>query len=246
MDGKFDWVMLLSVVVALIAIIKLRSVLGRDTGGDARRAEKAAADRRRGTAGDNGKVVSLPRRDVPPAKEGAPTGDVAVADAQQRILVFAGGDNALSQGLLAIYTIDAAFEPNAFLKGARQAYEMIVTAFAEGNRKILKDLLSREVNDEFVAEMVARDKRGEIIDQSFVGINKADIVEAELKNGVAIITVRFVSQLITATRDRTGIVTSGDPQRIREVTDVWTFNRDVSTARARQNLNWRVVATQET
>ena len=93
--------------------------------------------------------------------------------------------------------------------------------------------------------MAGRDKRGELIDQSFVGINKADITEAEVKNGVATITVRFVSQLISATRDRSGIVTGGDPQKIKEVTDVWTFSRDVSNARARQNLNWKLIATQE-
>jgi predicted lipid-binding transport protein (Tim44 family) len=78
-----------------------------------------------------------------------------------------------------------------------------------------------------------------------VGINKADIVDAEMKGGTANVTVRFVSQLISATRDRSGAVTGGDPQKIKEVTDVWTFSRDVSTARARQNLNWKLIATQE-
>jgi predicted lipid-binding transport protein (Tim44 family) len=247
MDGKLDLFTILAIIGALLAVLKLRSVLGKDSeGGEERRAERMNAERRRATGGDNGKVVAMPRRETVAAAEGAPAGgDVAVADAEQRFLSFAGGDAALGRGLFDIFKFDPAFDPATFVKGARQAYEMIVTAFAEGNRKTLKDLLSREVNDEFVAEMVARDKRGELIDQSFVGINKADIVEAEIKNGIANVTVRFVSQLITATRDRTGTVTSGDPQKIREVTDVWTFSRDVSTARARLNLNWRVVATQE-
>ena len=247
MDGKLDLFTILAIIGALLAVLKLRSVLGKDSdGGEERRAERMNAERRRAAGGDSGKVVAMPRRETVAAAEGVPAGgDVAVADAEQRFLSFAGGDAALGRGLFDIFKFDPAFDPAMFVKGARQAYEMIVTAFAEGNRKTLKDLLSREVNDEFVAEMAARDKRGELIDQSFVGINKADIVEAEIKNGVANVTVRFVSQLITATRDRTGTVTSGDPQKIREVTDVWTFSRDVSTARARQNLNWRVVATQE-
>jgi predicted lipid-binding transport protein (Tim44 family) len=242
MDNNFDLITLLSLLVAVVAIWKLRSALGRDDGGDERRAGRAVAPRRTSPVGDPGKVVTVPRRDAPVADA---SGDVAVADAEQRILTFAGGDRTIGQGLLDIYKYDTAFDPAAFVKGSKQAYELIVTAFAEGNRKTLKDLLSREVNDEFVAEMLARDKRGELIDQSFVGINKADIVEADVKSGVAYITVRFVSQLITATRDRTGTVTGGDPQRIREVTDVWTFNRDVSTPRARQSLNWKLVATQE-
>ncbi len=246
MDGKLDMITLLSLVVAVIAVLKLRSVLGKDTGDEARRAERAQAERRRQQAADGGKVVALPRRD---AAAGADTvtasGNVAVADGEQRIRSFAASDATVMGGLLDILKYDAAFDPTVFLGGAKQAYEMIVTAFAEANRKILKDLLSREVFDEFVAELNARDRRGDVIDQSFVGINKADIVDAEMKGGVATVTVRFVSQLISATRDRTGTVTSGDPQKIRDVTDVWTFSRDISSARARQNLNWKLIATQE-
>jgi predicted lipid-binding transport protein (Tim44 family) len=90
-----------------------------------------------------------------------------------------------------------------------------------------------------------RESRGEQIDQSFVGISKADILEAEVSpKGMASITVRFLSQLITATRDRAGNVIDGDTHRIKEVTDIWTFVRDVSTREARRNLNWRLVATQ--
>lgn len=242
-DGKPDLILLGALVIAVIAIIKLYTVLGRETpGDDGRRAERKAAERSAGGAFDP-KVVTMKKRDAAPVADAQ--GDVAVADAEQRIRSFAAGDQAVIQGLLDIYRYDPAFDPNAFIKGGRQAYEMIVTAFAEGNRKMLKDLLAREVYDEFAAEMAARDKRGEIIDQSFVGIGKADIIEAETRNGTANITVRFVSQLISATRDKSGAVTSGDPQKIKEVTDVWTFSRDVATQRARQNLNWRLIATQE-
>jgi predicted lipid-binding transport protein (Tim44 family) len=246
MDGKLDMITLLSLVVAVIAVLKLRSVLGKDTGDETRRAERAAAERKRqGAASEGGKVVTLPRREAATGVDVAPGGNVAVADGEQRIRSLAGADSAVVRGLLDVLKYDAAFDPVAFLGGAKQAYEIIVTAFAEANRKTLRDLLSREVFDEFATELNARDRRGEVIDQSFVGINKADIVDAEMKGGVATITVRFVSQLISATRDRTGTVTSGDPQKIREVTDVWTFSRDVSTARARQNLNWKLIATQE-
>ena len=85
-----------------------------------------------------------------------------------------------------------------------------------------------------------RDSRGEQVDQSFVGINKADIIEADLKDSIANITVKFLSQLISATRDRDGEVISGDPQKVMEVTDIWTFARDVTSA----NPNWRLIATQ--
>ena len=132
----------------------------------------------------------------------------------------------------------------SFVRGARAAYEMIVTAFAEGNRKILKDLLHRDVFEGFTRAITEREGKGEQIDQSFVGINKAEIIESELKSGIANITVRFVSQLISATRDKAGAILSGDPQRIKDVTDIWTFRRDISTAKMRANPNWELVATQ--
>ena len=88
-----------------------------------------------------------------------------------------------------------------------------------------------------------REARNEEIDQSFVGIDSADILEAEVKEGIASVTVRFASQLISATRDAAGEVIDGDPHRIKEVTDIWTFSRDVSTPRAASNPNWKLVAT---
>jgi predicted lipid-binding transport protein (Tim44 family) len=122
---------------------------------------------------------------------------------------------------------------------------MIVTAFAEGNRKILRDLLSSDVFESFSRAIQERESRGEQIDQSFVGINKSDIPEAEVSaKGLASITVRFVSQLITATRDKTGRIIEGDQSRIKEVTDIWTFVRDISTRDALRNLNWKLVGTQ--
>ena len=129
---------------------------------------------------------------------------------------------------------------NHFLQGAKAAYEIIVTAFAEGNRKTLKDLLSPEVYEGFSSAIAERETRGEQIDQSFVGIKTANLVEAEVKGGIAQLTIKFVSELISATRDRAGEVIAGDPKRIREVTDIWTFAREAMS----RNPNWKLVATQ--
>jgi predicted lipid-binding transport protein (Tim44 family) len=242
---KIDLFTLISLIVAVVVVLKLRSVLGRRTGDEEARLERYRAERRQqeasGTASDN--VVSMPRRDRDGAT-GTSGPEVVVADAEERIKGYPGLDAEVRRGLLDIAKLDPAFEPEAFLRGARQAYEMIVTAFAEGNRKILKDLLNRDVYDGFVRAMSERESRGEQVDQSFVGINKADIVESEVKSGIASITVRFVSQLISATRDKAGAILSGDPQRVKEVTDIWTFSRDISTGKARANPNWRLIATQ--
>ena len=250
MDGnKIDIISLISVLVLLFAVFKLRSVLGRRTSDDEERIDRMRAAQRQqeaqaGAARPSDTVINAPRREAERGETPAAAAGASVAEAEERIRSFGGAEQRAVSGLLEILKLDPAFQPEPFLSGARQAYEMIVTAFAEGNRKTLKDLLSREVYDGFGAAITEREGRGEVIDQSFVGINKADIVEAGVKSGVATVTVRFVSQLISATRDKSGAVISGDPQRITEVTDIWTFNRDISTARARSNLNWRLIATQ--
>jgi predicted lipid-binding transport protein (Tim44 family) len=245
MDGKLDLVTLLFLVVAVVAILKLRSVLGRRTGDEEARYQRQAraaqeAQERSAAAAAKDKVVVLPRREREVATAGADD-KAAIADGESRVKTFAAGNTALERPLLEIYRADLSFDPEHFMRGAKQAYEMIVTAFAEGNRKILKDLLSREVYEGFAGAITERESRGEQMDQSFVGINRADVVEAELKNGLAQLTVKFLSQLISATRDRAGRVISGDPQRIKDVTDIWTFAREIGS----RDPNWRLIATQD-
>jgi predicted lipid-binding transport protein (Tim44 family) len=246
MDGRIDLITLISLVVALVVILKLRSVLGRRTEEDDARMERYRAEQRRAAANGAGhdKVVTLPQRDDHQAPVATSDGGLALAEVEERIRTMAGSNREVERGLLAILKADSGFDPEQFLKGAKQAYELIVTAFAEGNRKLLRDLLSRDVFESFQTVIDQRDERGEQIDQSFVGISKAEIIDAEEKDGIASVTVKFVSQLISATRDKAGAVISGDPQSVSEVTDRWTFSRDVSSSRARMNPNWKLVATQ--
>jgi predicted lipid-binding transport protein (Tim44 family) len=117
---------------------------------------------------------------------------------------------------------------------------MIVTAYASGDRRSLKNLLSPEVYEGFEAAIAEREGRGEAVDTRFVSIDTAEIIGAEQRGGVAQITVRFVSQLISATRDRAGTVIDGSPEKVTEVTDVWTFARDVAS----RDPNWKLVATE--
>ena len=61
-----------------------------------------------------------------------------------------------------------------------------------------------------------------------------------MKNRTAYVTVKFVSELISVTRDAEGDVVEGDPKKVREVTDIWTFARDITA----KNPNWKLVATE--
>lgn len=246
MDGRIDLITLISLIVAVVVIIKLRSVLGRRTDEDDARMERYRAEQSRAAAqgAAHDKVVTLPQRGEPQPGPAPGEASLVVAEVEERIRAAAGSNREVERGLRDIFKVDSNFDPEQFLKGAKQAYELIVTAFAEGNRKLLRDLLSREVFDSFQSVIGDREQRGEQIDQSFVGISKAEIIDAEENDGIASVTVKFVSQLISATRDKTGTVIAGDPQTVTEVTDRWTFSRDVSSARARMNPNWKLVATQ--
>ncbi|MGD9806343.1 MAG: Tim44/TimA family putative adaptor protein [Hyphomicrobiaceae bacterium] len=242
MDGQIDIFTLLFLVLAVIIVLRLRSVLGRKSSEDDARVERYKAEQRARAASAQGqdKVVTLPRRDRPETPAETQAGATAAADIEEKVRTIASGNEPLADGLIAVARSDNSFDPEHFLVGARQAYEMIVTAFAEGNRKTLRNLLSKEVFEGFSAALTEREARGEQIDQSFVGINKAEIVEAELKGNTAHVTVRFASELISATRDKGGTVITGDPKRIKEVIDIWTFAREVNS----RDPNWRLVATQ--
>jgi predicted lipid-binding transport protein (Tim44 family) len=228
---------ILFLVIAVAVILRLRSVLGRRTGNERPRYDPfSAQDAAGGAASARDNVVTLPR-----AESRRPVDEEETRRIEdERLKDVAPRDSELALKLTAILRADAAFEPNPFLKGARTAYEMTVAAFAEGNRRLLKQLLSREVYDSFAGAIAERERKGETVEFSFVGINKVEIVDAELNGEMAQITVRFVSELITATHDKNGVVLDGDPKKIREVTDIWTFARDISA----RDPNWRLVATE--
>lgn len=135
---------------------------------------------------------------------------------------------------------DPSFNPKEFVNGARMAYEMIVMAFADGDRNALKGLLSPEVYEGFDAAITERESKGEKVKSTFVGIDKADLVSAEMKDTEATVTMRIVSQMISATYDKGGTLIDGDAESVAEISDVWTFARD---SRSR-DPNWKLVATE--
>lgn len=238
MGETFDIYTLLFLVLAVVIFLRLRNVLGRRTGNERQHYDPySTSDAKANGAGASNQdtVVQLPT-----GHSRQPSEEARKADIEDRLEGYGTSDSALGKGLRAIAESDPNFDPGEFLKGAKQAYEMIVMAFAEGNKRTLRNLLSEEVYDGFVTAINERERRQQQVETSFVGLDKADIVEAELKKRTAQITVRFVSQLITATRDKNAEVIDGDPQRIREVTDVWTFARDISSS----DPNWKLVATE--
>lgn len=226
---SFDFVTFFFFVAAVLIIIQLRSVLGKRTGNERPPFDPySAPDRRQGPAQEDGKIVTLPRR-----QESVETRYLAIDK-------VADPGSPLNEGLRAVKDRDPDFDPASFLAGAKSAYEMIVAAFAEGDRKTLKSLLSPEVYEGFVAAIDEREKKGETVQSSFVGIEKAEIASAAVKGREAQITVHLVSQLISATLNANGEVVEGDPETVSEVKDVWTFARDTMS----RDPNWKLIATE--
>jgi predicted lipid-binding transport protein (Tim44 family) len=218
MDISHSFDIVLFAMVALFLVLRLRSVLGRRTGNEQRRdpfvqRPAAAAD----------KVVTLPPR----------PGVVA------RAPVPAGAGNTTAAGLARIRSADPGFDPDQFLQGARGAFEMIVAAFAEGDKAQLRPLLSDEVYGRFAAAIDERNAAGEILETRILRLKTAEIVGAVLNGRTAQVTVELVSDQINVLRAHDGSIVDGHPENPTEKTDFWTFARDTRSA----DPNWVLVAT---
>ena len=128
---------------------------------------------------------------------------------------------------------------NEFLKGAKIAYETIITDFSDNDNKLIasKPLLSKEIYNQFNDALQERDKRGHYAEITFIGINTADIKEHKKSNSILQVTVDFVSEVITCIRDKEKKIISGDPEKIKKIYDTWVFSRDIKS----NNPNWKLV-----
>ena len=234
MRDVFDIYTIIFLALAVFIFLRLRSVLGQRTGRERPPYDPYAAREAARPAPE--KVVALPNR-TPEAVAPKPAEPVAPGERWKGV---AEAGSALAAGLDAIVAGDANFDHQHFLTGAHAAYEMIVNAFAEGDRRTLKNLLSRDVYDGFEAAITEREKRGETVESRFVSIDNAEITAAELRGRTAQLTVRFQSKLVTATRDKNGNVIDGNAEKVTDITDVWTFARDLSS----RDPNWKLVATE--
>ncbi len=241
MNETFDIYNLFFLVLAGVVFWRLRNALGRRTGN-----ERKPYDPYTSTEGEenpvarndnDGNVITLPNNSkTQKAKTEVQT---TVID-DKAFDAVAPADSALGKTLRKIAAKDETFHPTEFLDGARFAYEMIVMAFAAGDRKSLKSLLNREVYAGFDQAISEREDRGEVLESSFIGIEKANIIDASLRAKKVRLTVKFLSELITSTRDLDGKIIDGDPKKVTEVTDIWTFERDISAS----DPNWKLVSTE--
>ena len=134
------------------------------------------------------------------------------------------------------------FDENAqkeFLKGAKIAYETIITDFSDDDNKLIKSkpLLSKKIQDQFNQALTERNNKGHFAEITFIGVNSADIKEHKKVNNFLQVTVDFVGEVITCIRDKDKKIISGDPEKIKKIYDTWVFSRDMRS----NNPNWQLV-----
>lgn len=206
-------------------LLKLRNVLGERTGFE-KPDQPTPPDNGAGAAQDQ-VVTPFPNRDR--------------ARDDSDIFAYAEPDTPLGEGLKKIKAHEPSFNTHEFMDGAKSAYEMLLTAFEAGDKASLRPYLSAEVFTAFSDAIDDRSSRGLSVDMRFVGFRSAEPVEAivDEKTQEAEVSVRFVAEIVTATRNAQGEIVEGDPAAVRKITDVWTFSRTLG----RSDPNWILAAT---
>jgi predicted lipid-binding transport protein (Tim44 family) len=223
MSEGFQYIdILFFAMVAAFIALRLRSVLGRRTGHERRRTGGFGPPRPNGAA-DN--VVALPDRPSAQAEADAVFADVS--------------DGSVKSALTQIRMADRKFDLQQFLAGARAAFEMIVEAYAAGDKATLRPLLADDVYRGFEGAIDQRQAAGQTLETQLTGVPAVEVVGAGMNGNLARVTVRFKSEQINVVKDAEGKIVEGDPQTAVEVIDLWTFERDTASP----DPNWTLVET---
>jgi predicted lipid-binding transport protein (Tim44 family) len=221
---------ILFAAIAAFFVLRLRGVLGKRTGHDKRRADPFGP--REKTEDEDDKVISLPDRSKSAGAEETAEEDAEAAEAEVAA-------TPLAAGLRQVKRADKSFDENGFVDGARTAFEWVIEAFARGDAKTLRPLLSNDVYDDFSGAIEERENAGQVLETTLVGITEAEIIEAELQGRTAFVTIKFVSEQVNVVRDSDGEVVEGDSNHVTKITDIWTFARNTRS----RDPDWTLVAT---
>ncbi|WP_455476495.1 Tim44/TimA family putative adaptor protein [Bartonella sp. B17] len=227
---EFDVVLVVALIIMVAVFVQLRNVLGKRIGFEKPPFDPYSGSSKKQTETEtDDSVVSFPHQ------ANSQKSDFSEIDA------ISPEGSVLNEGLRAICQSDPHFSPKFFIKGAQVAYEMIVTAFAKGDRVQLKRLLSQGVFESFCSAIEQREKNGERVEFTFVGVNNIEFVAAKMQEKEEFLTVRIVSEMISVTYNKQEERIDGDPDTIVEIRDVWTFVRNSLSP----DPNWKLFATED-
>ena len=216
-------------MIAAFLILRLRSVLGRHR--DSSRSEGVfGAERRPPSQEDEPTMVPAPEKpdEVEEKLKNQQQSDTNLAEEVR-----------LDAGLAEIVKALPDFDRANFLAGVRTAFEIIIKAFATGDREQLGSLLSREVLRNFSEAITSRENAKETLETTLVRIVDVALLEVYMDGEVSHISVKIISEQVNVTQNAEGEVVDGNPERVSEITDIWTFARDTKA----HDPNWALVAT---
>lgn len=223
---------LIFALIAAFLIYRLNAVLGSRHGEERQRRNPfdPAAEKKPAEVEKEGVLL-----------EGEPLREnvVPLAGAERHIDAASNQDGRVETGLRDIADVDGYFEINSFMQGARGAFEMIVLAYSRGDLDTLRPLLSPKLFADFAAGVKAREAAGHTNELTIHRIKAARIVEAHLGGTMAYVTVDFDVEETSVTRDSSGNVIDGNPDKVFSVEDIWTFTRDVRSG----DPNWTLIET---
>ncbi len=225
------------IIYGLIAaglIFWLRNILGTKDGNERQRPNPYLSDTVSGAEGgpallgfENNKVNNSEAMIAELAQN--PKGNMGIKDRSAEL------------GLVEIAKSDRGFDVIAFLQAAQDAFVYVVESFAEGDRDTLKDLLGAQVYEAFEGSIAARESAGEVMKTEIRGIKTSEAVAARVEGQRGFITVRFVAEETTFTKNADGEIVYGHPEKTTQMRDVWTFSRDLRS----RDPRWLVVETRE-
>ncbi len=240
MDDGFQFLdIILFAAIAAFFVLRLRGVLGKRTGHDKRKADPFGP--REAAEDEDNKVIPLPDRSKGArAEETAEEAAEETAEEAAEETAFAdAAATPLAAGLHQVKRADKSFDEDQFVEGSRTAFEWVIDAFAQGDAKTLRPLLSNDVYGDFAGAIEERESAGQVLETTLVGITDAQIIEAELQGRTAFVTIKFVSEQVNVVRDSDGEVVEGDPNHATKITDIWTFARNTRS----RDPDWTLVAT---
>ena len=206
---------LIFAAIALFLIFRLRSILGNRDGFEQKRPEQSAFDATVQTENDN----SAPKKIVP---------------------LRANNAVANGEGLEAVRRADPSFKDDDFMQGAAGAFSLILQAFADGDLATLRRLLAFELYEEFASSVHTRNKEGDQLAITVQSIDDVQLIDATVKDFIASVTVKFVSQQSRVVTDKDGQVIDDESEEQATITDLWVFERDTQL----NDPNWKLVETQ--
>ena len=219
--------LLIYIIIAGALVIWLRNTLGTKRGDERQRPNPFDSK----AAGEQQAVAPLPANSEKP---------MALRDSPDMALEGIEFENeSAKDGFIDVARSDRMFQPQDFITNAKEAFVIVVEAFADGDKDILSQLLAPSVYDGFEAAIYERQRNGETVDTEVHAVHAADVYEAGIKDGLAFITLRIHAEETAVIRGRDGEIISGNPDRITEIADLWTFGRKVKS----KDPTWLVYET---